>query len=161
MFFKPVFKNLQGWGFHNLLKSSIYFFFILARRKPLPTDSRCHLCYRVISLLVESTGCLSQNYWTVWLEWTLKGRLVQPICNEQGHLQLDQVARSPVQSDLEWFQGWGTEHISRQPVPVFQQPGWKNFYVLSCLNLPSFSLKPLHFLSLLQRKWKIVSYCSI
>ncbi|KAF1551686.1 Otoconin-90, partial [Eudyptes schlegeli] len=38
---------------------------------------------------------------------TSKGHLVQPPCREQGHLQLDQVAQSPIQLDLECFQGWG------------------------------------------------------
>ena len=41
------------------------------------------------------------------LEGTFKGYLVQPPCHERGHLQLDQVAQSPVQPDLECFQGWG------------------------------------------------------
>ena len=45
------------------------------------------------------------------LEGTFKGHLVQPSCNEQGHLQLDQVAQSPVQPDLEYFQGWGTYNL--------------------------------------------------
>ena len=36
----------------------------------------------------------------VELEGTLKDLLVQLPCNEQGHLQLDQVAQSPVQPDL-------------------------------------------------------------
>jgi len=40
------------------------------------------------------------------LEGTLKGRPVQPYCTEQVHLQLDQVAQSPVQPDLARFQGW-------------------------------------------------------
>ena len=31
------------------------------------------------------------------LEGTLKGHLVQPPCNEQGHLQLAQVVQSPIQ----------------------------------------------------------------
>jgi len=42
----------------------------------------------------------------VVLEGTFKGHLAQPRCNEQGHLQLDQVAQSPIQPDLECFQGW-------------------------------------------------------
>ena len=38
------------------------------------------------------------------VEWfglggTFKGHLVQPPCKDQGHLQLDQVAQSPVQPD--------------------------------------------------------------
>jgi len=34
------------------------------------------------------------------LEGTIKGHLVQPLCTEQGHLQLDQVAQSPVTVDI-------------------------------------------------------------
>jgi len=34
------------------------------------------------------------------LEGTFKGHLIQPLCNEQGHLQLDQVAQSPIQPGL-------------------------------------------------------------
>ncbi|KAK4815383.1 hypothetical protein QYF61_001371 [Mycteria americana] len=40
----------------------------------------------------------------------------------EGHLQLDQAAQSPVQPDLECFQGWGIYHLSGQPVPVFHHP---------------------------------------
>jgi len=44
----------------------------------------------------------------VWfgLEGTFKGHLVQPPCNEQGHLPLDQVAQSPIQPDLVRFKQW-------------------------------------------------------
>jgi len=38
------------------------------------------------------------------LEGTLKGHLVQLLCNEQGYLQLDHVAQSLVQPDLERLQ---------------------------------------------------------
>lgn len=41
------------------------------------------------------------------LEGILGGHLVQPPCNEQGHPELDQVAQSLTQPDLEFFQGWG------------------------------------------------------
>jgi len=37
------------------------------------------------------------------LEGTFRGRLAQPPCSEQGHLQLDQVAQSPVHPGLECF----------------------------------------------------------
>ncbi|KAK4831876.1 hypothetical protein QYF61_019888 [Mycteria americana] len=58
-----------------------------------------------------------------------------------GHLQLDQVAQSPSQPDLEWFQGWAIYHLSGQPVPVFHHPhGKKKVFLGSSLNLPSFSL---------------------
>ena len=39
------------------------------------------------------------------LEGTFKGHLVQLPCSDQGHLQLDQVAQSPIQPDLECLQG--------------------------------------------------------
>ncbi|KAK4812855.1 LOW QUALITY PROTEIN: hypothetical protein QYF61_022581, partial [Mycteria americana] len=40
----------------------------------------------------------------------------------QGHLPLDQVAQSPVQPDLECFQGWGIYQLPGQPVLVFRHP---------------------------------------
>jgi len=41
------------------------------------------------------------------LEGTFKGHLVQLLCNEQAHLQLNHVAQSLVQTDLECLQGGG------------------------------------------------------
>jgi len=41
------------------------------------------------------------------LEGTFTGHLVQLPCNKQGYLQLDQVAQTPIQPDLERLQGWG------------------------------------------------------
>lgn len=38
-------------------------------------------------------------------------------CNEQEHFELDKVAQSPIQSDLECFQVY--HHLSRQPVSMF------------------------------------------
>jgi len=48
------------------------------------------------------------------LEGTCRGHLAQPLCNKQGHLQLDQVAQSLVQPGLECFQGWGLHYLSGQ-----------------------------------------------
>jgi len=59
------------------------------------------------------------------LEGTFKGHLVQRPCSERGHLQLDRVAQGPLQSDFECFHGWGIDHFSRQPVPVFHHPHCK------------------------------------
>jgi len=53
--------------------------------------------------------------------------LLQPPCHEQGHLQPDQVAQSPVQPGLECFQGWGIDHLSGQPLPGFHHPCHKEF----------------------------------
>jgi len=69
------------------------------------------------------------------LEGTFKGHLVQPPSNEQGHLQLDQVAQSPVQPGLECFQGWGIYHFSGQPIPVFHHPHCKKFLSYVCIYL--------------------------
>jgi len=54
-------------------------------------------------------GLNMKNHRIVGLGRTFKGRLVQAPCSEQGHLQLGQVAQSPVQPDLECFQGWGID----------------------------------------------------
>jgi len=40
------------------------------------------------------------------LEGTFRGHLTQPPCSEQGHLQPDQVAQSPIQPGLD-FKGKG------------------------------------------------------
>lgn len=44
---------------------------------------------------------------TEWFgqELTFKGHLFQLLCSEQGHLHVDQIAHSPVQTYLERFQG--------------------------------------------------------
>lgn len=39
------------------------------------------------------------------LEGCFKGHLVQPLCNEQGHLEQDQVAQSHNQLGLKCLQG--------------------------------------------------------
>ena len=57
----------------------------------------------------------------------LKVILFQLPCHEQGHIPLDQVAQSPVQPDLECFQGWGSYHLSGQLVPVFHYHHCKKF----------------------------------
>ena len=75
------------------------------------------------------------------LEGTFKGHLVQLPCNEQGHLQLDQIAQSPIQPDTECLQGW----VHPPPLGnLFQCLTIliiKDIFLISNLNLPSFSLK--------------------
>jgi len=58
-------------------------------------------------------------------EGIIKCHLVQPFCNEQGHIQLDQVAQSPVQPSPECFQGQSIHHINGQPAPVPYHPHCK------------------------------------
>ena len=79
------------------------------------------------------------------LESTIKGHLVQLPCNKQGHLQLDQVAQSPVQPDLECLRGWGIHHTSGQPVPVFNHFYCIYLFLIFSINLPYFSLKSFPF----------------
>lgn len=42
----------------------------------------------------------------VWVGKYLKAYLILPLCHRQGHLLLGQIVSSPVQSGLEYFQGW-------------------------------------------------------
>ncbi|KAK4823100.1 hypothetical protein QYF61_025838 [Mycteria americana] len=93
------------------------------------------------------------------LEGTFKGHLVQPRCNEQGHLQLDQVAQSPLQPDL-MFPGmghlqppWATCLCSTIPIVI-------HFFLTSSLNPPSFSLKPLPLVLSLQALLRILKGCN-
>jgi len=77
------------------------------------------------------------------LEGTFWGHLVHPCCNEQDHLQLDQVAQRPIQPDLQCFQGRGIYHLSGQHLPVFQLHCKKflPYVLIYRSNLPFFSLK--------------------
>ena len=56
------------------------------------------------------------------LERTSIGHLVQLPCNEQGNLQLDQVAQALIQPHLESVQGQGIHHLSGQTLPVPYHP---------------------------------------
>jgi len=88
-----------------------------------------------------STLLESQNH-MVGLGATFEGHLVQPPCSKQGHLQLGQVAQSPIQPSLECSQGVGIDHLSGKPGPGPHHPHREEFFFISNLNLPSFSLKP-------------------
>lgn len=51
-----------------------------------------------------------------------KVTLPNPACNEQGHLRLDPVTQSHIQTDPQCFQGQVNHSISGQSVSVFHQP---------------------------------------
>ena len=70
--------------------------------------------------MLYSPAAVSASRKLFELEGTFKGHPVQLLCNEQGHVQLHQVAQSNqvVQPDLECLQGWGIHHHSGQPVVV-------------------------------------------
>jgi len=61
------------------------------------------------------------------LEGTLKIIWFQPLCHEQGHLPLDQVAQSSIQPGLEHLQGGGSHNFSGQPVPGPHHPHGEEF----------------------------------
>ena len=85
-------------------------------------------CLSVIGLwlLLKTFCCSCRIIESSELEQTFKGHLVQLPSNEQGHPQLDHVAQSPVQPDLECLQGWGIHQLSWQPVPVPHHTYCKN-----------------------------------
>ncbi|KAK4830334.1 LOW QUALITY PROTEIN: hypothetical protein QYF61_010098 [Mycteria americana] len=59
-----------------------------------------------------------QNHRMLWIGRDLSRSSSSTPLQEQGHLQLGQVAQSPIQPDLECFQGWGLHYLSGQPIPV-------------------------------------------
>ena len=62
------------------------------------------------------------------LEGISEGHLVLLPCNEQGYVQLDEVAQHLIQSHLESLLGRDINHIPGQPVPVPQHPHCKRFF---------------------------------
>jgi len=81
---------------------------------------------------------------------TSTGPLVQPPCSEQEHLQLDQAAQSPVQPDLSVSRDEASTTSLGNQLQCFTTLVVKNCFLISSLNLPPFSLKPL-LLVLLQQ----------
>jgi len=101
--------------------------------------------------MVETTDCNTHNISLMivtiieWfgLEGTFRGHLAQPPCSEQQYLQLDQAARSPIQPGLERFRGGASTTSLGNLCQCFTTLIVKNFFLISSLSLPSFSLKPL------------------
>ena len=58
----------------------------------------------------------------------------------QGCRSQDQIAQDPIQPALEVLQGWGTHSFSGQLCQRLTAPS-KDFFLMSNLNFPSFSLK--------------------
>jgi len=76
------------------------------------------------------------------LEGALKGHLVQLSYNECGHLQLYQVAQSPIQPDLECLQGQAIHLLLGNTFQYVSRLTIENFLLIPNLNLSLFSLKP-------------------
>lgn len=81
------------------------------------------------TLLFYALSLIIYIHWIAnWagLEETFKAHLIQPPpCIQQEYLQLDQVAQSSRQLDLEWFQEEGISHLSEQPRPVPHHWKWR------------------------------------
>ena len=95
---------------------------------------------------VQNIHTESQNHGIIeqfGLEGTFKGHPVQLPCNKQEQIQLDQVAWSPVQPELECSQGGASTTSLGSTFQCFTTLLVKNFFCISSLDLPSFSLKPL------------------
>ena len=88
---------------------------------------------------------------------TLKITWFQPPCRGQGHLPLDQVVQSPVQPGLEHCQGGASTASLGNLCPCLITLTVKNSFLISNLNLPSFSLKPLPLVLSLHALVKIPS----
>ncbi|KAK4831119.1 LOW QUALITY PROTEIN: hypothetical protein QYF61_015422 [Mycteria americana] len=71
------------------------------------------------SIIIMQNLCVWLNHRLLWIGRDLYRSSSPTPLQEQGHLQLDQVAQSPIQPDPECFQGWGLHYFS---VPVPHHP---------------------------------------
>ncbi|KAK4815950.1 hypothetical protein QYF61_010444 [Mycteria americana] len=71
----------------------------------------------------------------------------------------EEVAHSPIQPDLECFQGWGLHYPLGNLFQCLTTLIVKNFFLKSSLNLPSLSLKPLLLVLSQQALLKILEGC--
>jgi len=120
----------------------LFFFFKNSRKKSKISLERDYCLY---NLFLKAPIGLDHHRMTEWfgLEGTLLIIQFQHSCHRQGHLPLDQVAQSPVQPALNTArEGAATASLGNlcQGLTTLIV---KNFFLISNLNLPSFSLKPL------------------
>ena len=78
----------------------------------------------------------------VELREIFKGHLVQLPCNEQGHPQLYEVLKAPTSLTLNVSRDGSSTTSLGNLFYCFTTLMVKNFFLISSLNLPSFSLKP-------------------
>jgi len=98
----------------------------------------------------------------VGLKGSFKDHLFQPLFRGQGHLSLDQVPQNPALSSL----AWNTSRDGASTTSLGNR-FWclstlivKNFFLMPSVNLPSFSLKPLPLVLLLQALIKVSLHLS-
>ena len=77
------------------------------------------------------------------LEGTFRSHLDQYACTEQGHLQLDQGLRACTSQVLKVSRDGASTTSLGSLFQCFMTLTLKDFFLISKLNLPYFSLKPL------------------
>jgi len=78
------------------------------------------------------------------MAWVEKDHSAHPVptpCYVQGHQPAAQAAQSHIQPGLECLQGWGIHSLLGQPVQCVTTLCVKNFFLVSNLHVPCFSLK--------------------
>jgi len=106
-----------------------------------------HIIYLSRLLRGEDLNALDEGSLLITDHILPQHRIIESFELEDSNQIDNQIAQSLVQSDLEHLHGWGTQHLSEQPVPEPHNPYCKSFLFMSNLNLP-FNLKPfLHLLS--------------
>ena len=78
-----------------------------------------------------------------WVEKAHNDHAVPTPCYVQGRQPAAQAAQSHIQPGLECLQGWGIHSLLGQPVQCITTLWVNNFLLISNLNLPCLSLKPL------------------
>jgi len=108
------------------------------------------LHYQTISTYITISGRTNQPKKTPFkrssqncLSWKepVKSHLVQPPCNKQGHLQLHQVLRTPYSLTLSVHRDGASTPSLGNLCHCLTTLMVKDFFLISSLNLPSFSLK--------------------
>lgn len=137
--FRRVFRTLKA-----AITSGLSHFVVLCRGSNQAMGTHIwQRCDSIYHRIIES------------FKWEGEGHLVHLPCNQQAYLQLDQVAMSPIQPDLECLQGQGT-YLSNL-LQCFITLTVKKLFPISNLIPSSFNLKP--FLLFLSQQILIKRLC--
>lgn len=128
---------ILSWIPHGYLISASF-----SKSSHLQPGCRCLPGQTFIAVLFSQDGWGKKR--DFYRSCTPKAPLLQASCHGQRHLALDQAAHKTIQPDLGQFQGWTSTTLGNlcQSLAVLVI---KNFFLVSSLNLVSFSWKPLPF----------------
>lgn len=96
--------SLQTEGFSPSVAVSVFLRTGLVLSGPDCLAVGVIFCFLVCQCLCLHTQLLQKQEW-FGSGVTFKGHLLRPPCSEWGHFQLDKVAQSSLQPDLEYLQG--------------------------------------------------------